>query len=88
MCIRDRAKAVLRMNKGFGEDLRAGRTAALQMIVDGTDSNTAGIVLNYAGQIAGRFSEVVLHTRFVRATGQPAAPPLSLIHISESTSPY
>ena len=68
-------KAVLRMNKGFGEDLRAGRTAALQMIVDGTDSNTAGIVLNYAGQIAGRFSEVVLHTRFVRATGQPAAPP-------------
>ena len=69
------AKAVLRMNKGFGEDLRAGRTAALQMIVDGTDSNTAGIVLNYAGQIAGRFSEVVLHTRFVRATGQPVAPP-------------
>ena len=68
-------KAVLRMNKGFGEDLRAGRTAALQMIVDGTDSNTAGIVLNYAGQIAGRFSEVVLHTRFVRATGQPVAPP-------------
>ena len=69
------AKAVLRMNKGFGEDLRAGRTAPLQIIVDGTDSNTAGIVLNYAGQIAGRFSEVVLHTRFVRATGQPAAPP-------------
>lgn len=67
-------KAVLRMNKGFGEDLRAGRTAALQMIVDGTDSNTAGIVLNYAGQIAGRFSEKVLQTRFVRATGLPATP--------------
>ena len=68
-------KAVLRMNRGFGEDLRAGRTAAFQMIVDGTDSNTAGIVLSYAGQIAGRFSEGVLHTRLVRATGQPAAPP-------------
>jgi ABC-2 type transport system permease protein len=67
-------KAVLRMNKGFGEDLRAGRTAPLQIIVDGTDSNTAGIVLNYAGQIAGRFSEKVLQTRFVRATGQPATP--------------
>jgi len=70
-----RVKVVLRVNKGFGDDLRTGRTAPLQIIVDGTDSNTAGIVLNYAGQIAGRFSELVLQTRFVRATGQPAAPP-------------
>lgn len=65
-------KAVLQMNKGFGDDLRAGRTAAVQVIVDGTDSNTAGIVLNYAGQIAGRFSETVLQTRIIRATGEPA----------------
>ncbi len=72
----DRAlvKAVLRINKGFGDDLRTGRTAPLQIIVDGTDSNTAGIVLNYAGQIAGRFSEIVLQTRVVRATGQPITP--------------
>lgn len=68
-------KAVLRMNKGFGEDLRAGRTAALQIIVDGTDSNTAGIVLNYAGRIAGQFSEQVLTARFMRTTGRPATPP-------------
>ncbi len=67
-------KAVLQMNKGFGDDLRAGRTAAVQVIVDGTDSNTAGIVLNYAGQIAGRFSETVLQTRIIRATGAPATP--------------
>lgn len=68
-------KALLRMNKGFGEDLRAGRTAPLQIIVDGTDSNTAGIVLNYAEQIAGRFSETVLQTRAVRGTGAPPPPP-------------
>ncbi len=67
-------KAVLQMNKGFGDDLRAGRTAPVQVIVDGTDSNTAGIVLNYAGQIAGRFSETVLQTRVIRATGEPATP--------------
>lgn len=67
-------KAVLQMNKGFGDDLRAGRPAAVQVIVDGTDSNTAGIVLNYAGQIAGRFSETVLQTRIIRATGAPATP--------------
>ena len=64
-------KAVLRMNKGFGDHLRAGRTALLQIIVDGTDSNTAGIVLNYAGQIAGQFGDTVLRTRFHRATGEP-----------------
>lgn len=67
-------KAVLQLNKGFGDDLRAGRTAPVQVIVDGTDSNTAGIVLNYAGQIAGRFSETVLQTRVIRATGEPATP--------------
>lgn len=71
---RGMVKAILRMNKGFGDDLRAGRTAPLQIIVDGTDSNTAGIVLNYAGQIVGRFSETVLQTRFVRATGELAIP--------------
>lgn len=71
---RGAVKAVLRMNKGFGDALRAGRTAPLQVIVDGTDSNTAAIVLNYAGQIAGRFSEAVLQARVIRATGEPASP--------------
>ena len=71
---RGAVKAVLQMNKGFGDDLRAGRTAPVQVIVDGTDSDTAGIVLNYAGQIAGRFSETVLQTRVIRATGEPATP--------------
>ncbi len=54
---RGRASAVLRMNKGFEDDLRAGRTADLQVIVDGTDSNTARIVLDYGAEIVGRFSK-------------------------------
>lgn len=64
--------AVLRINKGFENDLRAGRTAQLQLIVDGTDSNTAGIVLNYSSRIAGQFSNKVLVERLTRATGRPA----------------
>ena len=32
---------MLRFNHGFADDLRAGRTARLQVLVDGTDSNTA-----------------------------------------------
>ena len=52
-------KAVLRMNKGFGDDLRAGRTAPLQMIVDGTDSNTAGIVLNWPCRSSRRLARAI-----------------------------
>ena len=71
---RGEVRAVLQMNKGFGNDLRAGRTAALQIIVDGTDSNTAGIVLDYSAKIAGRFSRKVLVTRYTRLRGPGMEP--------------
>jgi ABC-2 type transport system permease protein len=61
------ARAVLTINHGFGSDIRAGRTAVLSLILDGTDSNTAGVVLNYAGSIAARYNERVLMTRASRA---------------------
>ncbi len=47
---------VLRINHGFAEDLNAGRTARLQILIDGTDSNTAAIVLSYAVKIATAYS--------------------------------
>lgn len=71
---RGEVRAVLHMNKGFGDDLRAGRMAHLQVIVDGTDSNTAGIMLDYSAKIAGKFSQKVLITRFTRLKG-PAQEP-------------
>ena len=37
--------AAFQIDKGFEEDLLAGRPAQVQLIVDGADSNTAGIVL-------------------------------------------
>jgi ABC-2 type transport system permease protein len=71
---RGEVRTVLRINKGFGDDLRAGRTAQLQVIVDGTDSNTAGIVLDYSSKITLQFSQKVLITRFTRLKG-PAEKP-------------
>ncbi len=70
---RGEAGAILRIDAGFEEDLKAGRTARLQVIVDGTDSNTAGVVLDYAGRIAGAFSDRVYSDRLSRLRG--AAPP-------------
>ena len=57
---RGEVKAVLRMNQGMGALLRSGRPASIQIILDGTDSNTAGIVLNYASRIAGRYNDLLL----------------------------
>jgi len=71
---RGEVKAILRMNRGFGAELGAGRTAPLQIILDGTDSNTAGIVLNYASRIAVRFNDDLRTTQLPRSRGlAPAA---------------
>ena len=47
----------LQINAGFAQDLRKGRTARLQVIVDSSNSNTALIAVGYINQIAGRFAQ-------------------------------
>lgn len=66
---RGTVKAVIRMNREFGAKLRAGRTAPLQLILDGTDSNTAGIVLSYAAKIAATHNERIRLEQASRAFG-------------------
>jgi drug efflux transport system permease protein len=61
---RGEAQVLLRFNKGFEAAIRSGRTATLQAIIDGTDSNTAAIILNYSGRLVSRFSEELLGDRF------------------------
>lgn len=56
------ARAILVIPEGTGRDLAAGRTAAVQLILDGVDSNTATTVLGYASALlaaanAGRLAE-------------------------------
>ena len=63
---------VLHFQHGFAEDIRAGRTAKLQVLIDGADSNVAGIVVSYAVKIAAAYSEDILIERVERAFG-PAA---------------
>ena len=61
--------AVLRFNHGFAEDLNAGRTARLQVFIDGTDSNMAAIVASYAIKITTAYSDQILVERVERAFG-------------------
>jgi ABC-2 type transport system permease protein len=76
---RSDAQAVLRFNLGFEEDLRSGRTTQVQLYVDGTDSNTAGIILDYSAKIIGRYSNAVLLTRLERlGSGSAASEPSTM----------
>jgi ABC-2 type transport system permease protein len=46
----------VQVDPGFSRDLKKGIPTAIQVIVDGTDSNTAMIAMNYATQIVTRYA--------------------------------
>ncbi|MDM7997761.1 MAG: ABC transporter permease [Acidobacteriota bacterium] len=54
---RDKVVAVVHVLPGFGRDVHRNRTAAVQVLVDGTNSNTASIVSSYAGEVIAGYSE-------------------------------
>lgn len=69
--------AVLVIPPTFSRDLAAGRGAAVQLLLDGSDANTATIALGYADAIVARYSSrVVLQGRSVAPAVSSAAPPL------------
>lgn len=45
------ARAILVVPEEFGRDLAAGRTARIQILLDGTDANTANTILGYASAL-------------------------------------
>jgi ABC-2 type transport system permease protein len=50
---------VIRINHGFSKELQASRRAEVQLVVDGTDSNTAMNILRYANQIVERYASSI-----------------------------
>ncbi|MBN2338198.1 MAG: ABC transporter permease [Acidobacteria bacterium] len=60
--------AVVRLLPGFGRDVMRGNTAGVQILVDGTNSNTASIVSSYATQIVASYAAAV-------GAARPKAPP-------------
>jgi ABC-2 type transport system permease protein len=51
---------VVRVMPGFARDVERGRTTSVQVLLDGTNSNTASIVSNYASQTIARYSNEVM----------------------------
>lgn len=53
---RGRVHSAIAIMPGFGADLARGRQAQVQVLVDGSDSNTASILSGYAAEIIRGFS--------------------------------
>ncbi|MDD2875928.1 MAG: ABC transporter permease [Acidiphilium sp.] len=70
------------IHSGFGQDLADGQTAPLQVIVDGTNSNTALIALGYVSQIVSLFEADRATTAFPSAA-MPAVPSVRVALIDQ-----
>ena len=70
--------AVVRVLPGFAKEVKRGQTSAVQILVEGTNSNTASLVGSYASQIVGRFANRSLQEqqrkRLVAATQASGGP--------------
>jgi ABC-2 type transport system permease protein len=62
----------------FASDLGAGRTARAQAIVDGSDSNTATIVLGYIDTVARTYNQDLAIEQAARSSGRTVMVPLDL----------
>ena len=78
MMDRGQVDAVVRILPGFARDVERGRTSRVQVLLDGTNSNTASIVSGYASQAIARYSNQALRhqqsAKLVAATEDAGGP--------------
>jgi len=58
-----RVLAIVRVLPGFSRDIQRGNAASIQILVDGTNSNTAAIVSGYANQVVTAYAGKVRAAR-------------------------
>lgn len=51
-----KVQAVIRVLPGFSRDVKRGNAASVQILVDGTNSNTASIISGYASQVVAGYA--------------------------------
>lgn len=72
MLMRGQVKAVVIIPPGFEQDLLAGRTAGVQVVVDGTDPSTAGHAIRHVSGHTEHFVKEQMEQQLARA-GRPAS---------------
>jgi ABC-2 type transport system permease protein len=69
-----KVQAVIRVLPGFARDLERARSASVQILVDGTNSNTASLISSYASQVVATYSgRVSLQQQNVRLLSRDAS---------------
>jgi ABC-2 type transport system permease protein len=68
-----KVSAALQLNPGFARQLRTREGTVAQLIVDGTDSNTASVVMTYAQRIVSEYSRQILVQRITSLPNIPDA---------------
>ena len=61
-----KAETVIKIGPDFEKDLKSGKQAKIQVVIDGSDSNSAAMIMSYAGQICFNFSRTILVERMER----------------------
>jgi ABC-2 type transport system permease protein len=73
------AQAVVRVLPGFERDVERGRATEVQVLLDGTNSNTASLISSYAGGIIAEFSgDVMAGQQKVRVLTRSPNSPVAL----------
>lgn len=54
---RGRITTAIQINRGFSSDLKNNRQTEVQILVDGTDSNTATVAMDYANRIIMKYAK-------------------------------
>jgi ABC-2 type transport system permease protein len=62
-----KAQIVVHIPRGFSKALANGRIAPLQLVLDGSDSSTAGIITGYANGVVSSYSAAIMTNRLYRA---------------------
>lgn len=70
-----RAKAAIVIPTDFARDMLAGRNTSVQILLDGSDANSAGQALNYASRMTVAFSSQII-TKAIRFKGGSLSPPI------------
>ncbi len=72
------ASVVIRIDRGYGRNLEAGKDAQIQLAYDGTDSNTAMVVMGYANTIMQDYQYNLLKQEALERGGIKYAPSVDL----------
>ncbi len=77
LLINGKADIAVVISKGFADELGSGGQGKIQIILNGTDSNAAGVGLSYMTQIITRFASGIVVERMARV-GAAAVPMASV----------